>query len=98
MPTPKRSMGTRCRNSAGEFQLAPGTTDALKGIGVVKGRKSKMGLPPAKSGWMENNAMFKVEGSKTVGARQLNIGLGRGKALELFNDSIWGSKTIGAVR
>lgn len=37
--------------------------------------------------WMETNALFKTEGSQ-IKMKQINIGLGNGKALKLFNDNI----------
>nr|WP_319396639.1 hypothetical protein [uncultured Desulfobacter sp.] len=69
-----------------EFNVKPGTTDALKSIGVRDGSKiarQQVGdLPTVSKGWNTNNAFFKGEGN------QVNIGLGEGKALEIFNNNI----------
>jgi RHS repeat-associated protein len=69
-----------------EFKMKQGTTDALKDIGVRDTSKitaSEVGeLPTVSKGWTANNAYFKGEGD------QINIGLGKGKALDLFNDNI----------
>lgn len=43
---------------------------------------------PNVDSWMKNNAFFKVEGN------QLNMGLGNGKALDIFNSGIKGYKPI----
>lgn len=37
---------------------------------------------------MERNAFFKGEGKKATGKGQINIGLGTGKVLEIFNKNI----------
>lgn len=49
-------------------------------------------LPEVRPRWGRSNALFKPEGD------QVNIGLGRGAALDIFNDSIRGFETIGAIR
>lgn len=79
-----------------KFQMAEGTTDALKDIGVrAHGSKSAEllpELPQVKRKWGNSKALFKPEGD------QINIGLGKGKALNLFNDSIVGHETIKVVK
>ena len=40
-----------------------------------------------KKGWTTNNALFKTEGGN-YNIEQVNIGLGKGKALEIFNENI----------
>ena len=40
-----------------------------------------------KKGWKTNNALFKTEGGN-YNIEQVNIGLGKGKALETFNENI----------
>lgn len=76
-----------------KFQVASGTTEALRGMGVrAHGAKSAAllpDLPQVKSGWGKNKALFKPEGD------QINIGLGKGKALDVFNDSIKGFEILG---
>ncbi|MFY0602136.1 MAG: hypothetical protein JXR03_20845, partial [Cyclobacteriaceae bacterium] len=78
-----------------EFTLRPGTTEALKQIGVrdksnltrtVVGEMQE--VSELKQGWTKNNAYFKGEG------QQINIGLGKGKALDTFNDNIKGFKVL----
>lgn len=71
------------------FEMKQGTTSLLEGIGVSNGDRAilaKTVYPnmPHVSGvkWTKNFAFFKAEGS------QINIGLGKGKALELFNRNI----------
>jgi len=76
-----------------KFQMSEGTTDALMDIGVrARGANAASlfpDLPTVESGWGQTNALFKPEGG------QINIGLGNGGALDLFNDSIRGFETIG---
>jgi RHS repeat-associated protein len=76
-----------------KFQLAGGTTDALRAIGVrAHGRKSAAllpDLPTVRRGWGRRSALFKPEGS------QVNIGLGTGPALNTFNNSIRGFEVLG---
>ena len=38
--------------------------------------------------WNQTNARFKVETLKSTGKKQVNIALGKGTALEKFNDNI----------
>ncbi|MGJ6966502.1 hypothetical protein ACSDR0_31780 [Streptosporangium sp. G11] len=69
-----------------EFALEKGTTSALAAIGVrdesplVKATYPDM--RPIFSGWKKSRAFFKEEDG------QINIGLGNGRALEIFNDGI----------
>lgn len=46
-------------------------------------------MPTVSKGWKPNNAYFKGEDG------QINIGLGKGKGLDIFNDSIVESKVVG---
>jgi RHS repeat-associated protein len=67
-----------------QFNLQAGTTDSLLGMGV---RNAGLGgsygnLPVVQSGWGWSGAFFKQEGNV------VNIGLGRGPALDTFNDNI----------
>ena len=80
-----------------KFQMKPGTLDELKSIGVRNDATSRiMSFYPempevgSVSKWTENNALFKTEGDKYVklgklNEIQVNIGLGKGKALDEFN-------------
>jgi hypothetical protein len=45
-------------------------------------------LPEVKSGWGKNKALFKFEDGP------VNIGLGRGSALQEFNESIAGFRVL----
>lgn len=78
-----------------EFQLNGGTTDLLRDIGVSNNTTQSVmdyGLMPDvknATDWTTNNAFFKGEGVQT------NIGLGKGKALEIFNSNIVGYNAIG---
>ncbi len=75
-----------------EFKMRPGTTSSLEKIGVRDTSNLTSvaygGMPIATKGWKSENAFFKAEG------KQINIGLGDGKALEVFNDSIMSYKAL----
>jgi len=49
-------------------------------------------MPEVKSGWIEDSAYFKQEGKVK---KQINIGLGKGKGLDTFNDNIESFKKCG---
>ena len=77
-----------------KFYVDKGTLKALEGIGVRNDGATKlMGYYPdmphvtTVTKWTENNAMFKTEGS-ALGMEQVNIGLGKGTALEIFNSNL----------
>lgn len=74
------------------FQTKAGTYDKLKNVGFrAHGTKSANLFPelsPVKRGWGKRGAQFKPEGD------QVNIGLGKGKALEIFNDNVVGFETL----
>lgn len=70
-----------------KFYMKKGTTESLKNVGVTDGTKlvsETYGgpMPLVKKGWKQENAFFKKEGD------QVNIGLGNGEALEIFNQNI----------
>jgi hypothetical protein len=69
-----------------EFQVKPGTTQALSKIGVRDAsrvaKQAYPDMPGVSKGWNAESAFFKGEG------KQINIGLGQGTALDLFNKSI----------
>ena len=78
-----------------EFKVKPGTTQALEGIGVRNGSsmaaEAYPNMPKVSKGWNESNAFFKGEGlsgNKSIGEPQINIGLGKGDALDIFNDNM----------
>ena len=69
-----------------KFKVKKGTTEKLMDIGV-RDESSKLAdefsnMPESKSGWGKNHARFKKEDE------QVNIGLGKGKALDIFNENI----------
>ncbi len=76
-----------------EFELKKGTTKSWLEIGVGNNSDQAIKdygiLPQVAKGWTQNNAFFKGEGSQT------NIGLGQGKALEIFNSNIVNFKKVG---
>jgi hypothetical protein len=68
-----------------QFALRGGTTDSLLNIGVRNaglGGEMFESLPLVQKGWTSSNAFFKLEGDV------INVGLGRGTALETFNNNI----------
>ena len=69
-----------------KFKVKKGTTDKLIDIGV-RDESSILAdkfpnMPKSKDGWGKNHARFKKEDE------QLNIGLGKGKGLDIFNENI----------
>lgn len=67
------------------FTLRGGTTESLMNIGVRNAGltgEAFQSLPLVQRGWTSNSAFFKLEGDV------INIGLGRGTALETFNNNI----------
>jgi hypothetical protein len=70
----------------------PGTTVELAAIGVrytsELTRAAYPDMPRVTKGWMQTNAFFKAE------EEQINIGLGRGRGLDLFNNNIKGYNVI----
>ncbi|ALB61133.1 hypothetical protein AFK62_00730 [Cronobacter condimenti 1330] len=45
-------------------------------------------MPDVSKGWKDLNAFFKAEGD------QINIGLGKGKALDIFNEGIYNFERV----
>jgi hypothetical protein len=90
--SPTRSFSEAYEGVLVEFKVNPGTTDALRSIGVTDHSalvRQQLGeLPQVSKGWTANNAFLKGEGT------QVNIGLGRGKALEIFNQNISGYEAL----
>ena len=81
-----------------KFYLRSGTTQALANVGVSDGSPLTASqypdMPPVYKGWMNNSAYFKQEGG---GEPQINIGLGRGAGLDIFNDGIVGFDDIAVI-
>jgi RHS repeat-associated protein len=71
-----------------KITVKDGTTDALLKIGVrnegplIQEAHGELPLVSSVKNWKENNAFFKEE------KKQINIGLGKGKALDIFNENI----------
>ena len=84
--SPTKSFSADYEGTMVKFSVRPGTTDALIGIGVRDTSKlterAFPNMPVVGKGWMSSSAYFKAEGE------QINIGLGRGRALGLFNEAI----------
>ena len=84
--SPTQSFSSNYNGVTVKFEVKPGTTDSLKEIGVSNNTPQSIKdygvLPEVQSGWSSNNAFFKGEGKQT------NIGLGQGKAREIFNSNI----------
>jgi len=76
-----------------EFKVNAGTTNALQLIGVRDSSNLTGSLygnmPIVNSGWTSTNAFFNAEGSV------VNIGLGKGIALNIFNNNITSFSTLG---
>ena len=76
------------------FSVRAGTQDALAGMGirdswaVPSAAYPGMPGPRSFSGWTRTSACFKGEG------RVLNVGLGRGPALGIFNSAILGCQMV----
>jgi hypothetical protein len=91
--SPTMSFSQSYRGIMVRFQLAPGTMDKLRSIGVRShGRRTAEALadlPVVRRRWGRRNAQFKQEGD------QINIGLGTGRALDTFNEGIVGYEVVG---
>ncbi|SFM67630.1 RHS repeat-associated core domain-containing protein [Chitinophaga sp. YR627] len=81
-----------------EFKLLPGTTAKLEAIGVRNAgniiNEAYPSMPIMKGRWRAAKSYFKQETNK-YGLKQINIGLGNGKALEIFNKNISSVQIIG---
>lgn len=78
-----------------KFEVKVGTTQSLEAIGVRDISSITVAkyqnMPIVDKGWTQNNAFFKGEGiggNKSISQPQINIGLGKGKALDIFNNNI----------
>jgi hypothetical protein len=68
-----------------KITVAPGTSAQLQEIGIAANKPAATQFPEMSTQtgpWMDTNARFKVEGG------QLTTQLGKGKALEIFNQNI----------
>ena len=78
-----------------KFKVKTGTIDELKDIGVTDGHilvEQQFGNMPTNAdiggGWNQTRARFKVETLSSTNTPQVNIALGQGDALNIFNDNI----------
>lgn len=85
--SPSREYSSKYKGVLVEFQAQKGTTAALLTVGV-RAPGTQLPLPLAKRGWATRNALFKKEGAV------INIGLGKGRALLIFNANIRGYKAL----
>ncbi|OYO76095.1 hypothetical protein CG709_16320, partial [Lachnotalea glycerini] len=76
-----------------EIKVNKGTTSQLEIIGAKNDsnitNSTYPNMPYVDKGWTINNAQFKGEGD------QINIGLGKGKGLEIFNSNIIDFNKVG---
>lgn len=76
-----------------EFKVNTGTTNQLANVGVRDSsgivRDAYGNMPTVSKGWNTNSALFKGEGG------QINIGLGKGTGLDIFNNNIVEYKVVG---
>ncbi len=86
--SPTKAFSDNYKGVTVEFKLKPGTTSQLENIGLrnnamlTKKVYPNMNSVSGVKGWNENFTLFKAEGN------QINIGLGKGKGLEIFNSNI----------
>ena len=84
--SPTRSFAEGYDGVLVELQLQAGTIEKLAQIGVRDSSsvvtKAYPTMPPVSKGWTSTSAFFKGESG------QINIGLGRGDALDVFNANI----------
>ena len=82
-----------------EFEMEPGTTAKLEAVGVSDGTPHTKSvypdMPQGSSGWTKDHARFKTERLKSTGKPQINIQLGKGKGLDVFNSNIASFKKVG---
>jgi len=90
--SPTRQFSEDYNGRVVEIRVQPGTTAQLAAIGVRDQSAivaaAYPNMPSVSSGWPAQNAFFKGEG------QQINIGLGRGTALETFNNNITGVRVL----
>lgn len=77
-----------------ELTVTAETRANLEGIGVRANNPPTQALypdmPPVSKGWMSDHAQFKVEGVLPDGSPRVNIGLGQGTGVDVFNDGLVG--------
>ena len=84
--SPRRAFSEGYEGVLVKFHLKKDSLQELKAIGVKDSasltKLTYPDMPGVSKSWKYNNAFFKSEGD------QINIGLGKGKALDLFNKGI----------
>jgi len=93
--SPTRAFSESYEGYLVQFKMKRGTIDELKLIGVTDGNplvKRLFGKMPMNSevggNWSKSKARFKVETLRTTNSKQVNIALGQGEALNIFNNNI----------
>uniref|UniRef100_UPI001F480C9A RHS repeat-associated core domain-containing protein n=2 Tax=Cronobacter dublinensis TaxID=413497 RepID=UPI001F480C9A len=85
--SPRRAFSENYEGVLVRFHLKTDALEQLKGIGVkdssILTKLTYPDMPDVSKGWKDLNAFFKAEGD------QINIGLGKGKALDIFNEGIY---------
>ncbi len=90
--SPSREFSSAYEGTMVRLSVRGGTTDALAGVGVRDASAVTSAaypdMPLVSSGWTSTSAFFKGEGGI------INIGLGRGSALDIFNEAIGGFEVV----
>lgn len=90
--SPSGEYASRYEGVTVKFAVRGGTQDALAGVGVrdasAVASAAYPDMPLVSPGWTSTSAFFKGEGGI------LNIGLGRGPGLDIFNDGILGYEVV----
>jgi hypothetical protein len=90
--SPSEAYSSGYEGTTVRFTVQGGTQDALAGVGVRDASDAAASaypdMPLVSRGWTSTSAFFKGEGGI------LNIGLGRGPALDIFNDAIEGYQVV----
>jgi hypothetical protein len=102
--SPTKEYAAQYEGALVRFELEPGTTAKLEKIGlkndspITNVKYPEMLDIGSVLKWNEKYAQFKGEGlsgKKGIGKPQVNVGLGKGTALDIFNDHITGFERIG---
>lgn len=84
--SPTKSFSEDYNGVTVEFKVKKGTTKSLENIGVRDTSnlttETYSSMPTVSKGWTSINAYFKAEGD------QINIGLGKGTAVDIFSNNI----------
>ncbi len=91
--SPTQAFSKTCEGVLVKFTVRKGTTAALEAIGVLNASAATArrypDMPLVSRGWRNTSAFFKGEGTDHI-----NIGLGGGDALDIFNEAITGFERI----